>query len=251
MLGRQSRTGGQRSRSAQRIYTQVSACPVRSLAYVRRTEHIFGWAEFWDLGNELFRSNCAVTFVAGDLFDNAFLDPSCNRDAAPPGSLTPMLGGFTVIHVGAFFHLFDLERQKEAARRCLALLSPEAGAVFKFICPMWHRAGTFLSICDPTGSVIIGSNIGSDVAGGSLGGLPHLHNADSWQNMWRDVVGDHSARIEVSARLVNLDGYLGNGARQVATRKPLFPSARGPTMWLVWSIRRLWSPTRSSPFRKL
>ncbi|KAH7101618.1 hypothetical protein BKA62DRAFT_743235 [Auriculariales sp. MPI-PUGE-AT-0066] len=162
-------------------------------------------ADFWTVGHELFRSSpetCKITFVAGDLFDDVFWDLSRAGSASAPNAaasvLSPHLGTFAAIHVGAFFHLFGLDRQTEAARRCLALLSRQPG------------------------SIVFGSHIGSDTAGSSLGSLPHLQNVESWTAMWTEAAGDE-------ALISDPESYA--GAKAARGNRP-------PMKWLVWSVRR-------------
>ncbi|KAL0954797.1 hypothetical protein HGRIS_003744 [Hohenbuehelia grisea] len=97
---------------------------------------------FWDAGHELFKStpaSCPIKFIAGDVFDPAHIyrhSPfyeapglSCPSDLQQLTSLTPLLGHISAVHVSAFFHLFDEEKQLEIAKIVAGLLSPEPGSI--------------------------------------------------------------------------------------------------------------------------
>jgi SAM-dependent methyltransferase len=73
--------------------------------------------EFWDLGYELFRDRNKFkgTFHQGDIFD--------------PDYLSEFDGQIDIVHVSAFFHLFDLDEQKAIVRRLLRLVSSKPGTV--------------------------------------------------------------------------------------------------------------------------
>jgi len=93
------------------------------------------------------------------------------------------------------------------------------------------------------GSVIFGSNIGSEVAGSQLGALPHLHNPQSWTQMWQDASRKLGHEVEVEAKLVDFEGYLGQGVARATRQVSGSPAESGggrpgPMQWLVWSIRR-------------
>ncbi|KZW00939.1 hypothetical protein EXIGLDRAFT_603603 [Exidia glandulosa HHB12029] len=173
--------------------------------------------EFWDVGHRLFRStpqSCPIQFIPGDLFSDAFLSSSAPPSPPPEGRLVnpkSLHGAFSAIHVAAFFHLFPLDKQREAASRIITLLAREPG------------------------SIIFGSNIGSDIAGQRLGQLPHLHNEQSWREMWASC---GESDLEVSAELKSIDGYLGEGVRRRGTASDVGENAVVSMKWLVWSVRR-------------
>ncbi|EJD47004.1 hypothetical protein AURDEDRAFT_62737 [Auricularia subglabra TFB-10046 SS5] len=95
-------------------------------------------ADFWDLGNALFKTTnnkCGIRFISGDVFSDSVIDASGTPLTAPPtslaqvDSLTPLLGHITAIYASSFFHLFSEERQRLLARRLFALLRPQSGSV--------------------------------------------------------------------------------------------------------------------------
>ena len=75
--------------------------------------------EFWSVGHKLFKSTpetFPVKFIAGDIFDEAFLEtaPVTTRTPASPppalpslNALTPLHGRLSAIHASSFFHLFN------------------------------------------------------------------------------------------------------------------------------------------------
>ncbi|RDB20250.1 hypothetical protein Hypma_012657 [Hypsizygus marmoreus] len=99
--------------------------------------------EFRDLGHRLFRSTpytFPVSCLCGDIFEDythKICQPSETLTAvtiAPPilsdlGSLTPLLGRVTTIHVAALFYLFDEPSQFLLAQCVASLLSPISGSM--------------------------------------------------------------------------------------------------------------------------
>ncbi|KAI0737401.1 hypothetical protein C8Q80DRAFT_1115292 [Daedaleopsis nitida] len=98
--------------------------------------------EFWTLGHKLFNSTSEtfpVPFVAGDIFDSAFLEPTPPLYAKPATSaprlsdvktLSELRGHVSAIGLCAVFHLFSTEEaQLQLARSLASLLSPEPGSM--------------------------------------------------------------------------------------------------------------------------
>ena len=71
--------------------------------------------EFWELGYQLFRDRETFhcKFHQADIFD-----PTC---------LEEYNGQINILHTSAFFHLFDLDRQKRVVRALLRLVSTKPG----------------------------------------------------------------------------------------------------------------------------
>ena len=143
--------------------------------------------EFWDLGKKLFKISppevMPERFLAGDIFDPSFLSPdgspatpSSTPPSPPPAlstltSLTPLQHRISVIHTGAFFHLFDDVKQRKLAHLLASLLSPLPG------------------------SMILGSHMGrpdtEEYKNGGWrpsnlhpGAKMFAHSPTSWRNLW-------------------------------------------------------------------
>lgn len=112
-----------------------------------------------------------MTFLAVDAF-------------APHGPLDALDGQCDVVHAGAFFHLFGLEKQVQVARRVARLLKQGTGAR-----PM-----------------VLGRHVGAVVAGEyehatNEGGVMFRHNVASWKEMWEEVGREMGLEFEVEADL--------------------------------------------------
>jgi len=116
--------------------------------------------EFWELGYQLFRDRERFhgEFRQADIFD-----PTCLDDYN---------GKINILHTSAFFHLFDLERQKRVVHVLLRLLSTKPG------------------------TTIFGRQAGNTVPEfrthpwrPSDYGL-YAHNAESFKSMFEEVAGD-------------------------------------------------------------
>ncbi|KZO93609.1 hypothetical protein CALVIDRAFT_529342 [Calocera viscosa TUFC12733] len=92
-------------------------------------------AKFWDIGHEMFRDDKAsmpITFLAGDVFDPAFLSPDTTASTAPLSaltSLTQLHGRLSSIHASHFLHLFPREGQAKLSSLLAGLLLQEKGSV--------------------------------------------------------------------------------------------------------------------------
>lgn len=158
--------------------------------------------EWFELGWKLYgdKERCGVTFLAGDVFDEAFLATSEEHDDDDGGdeeeeatrlsekasstsspdlrslrSLNPLRGRIRCISAFSFFHLFDREPQLVLARKLAALLGPRARP----------------------GSVIFGSHQGMRVPGNRRGpGQSELfgHSPESWKELWECDVFPGSRR---------------------------------------------------------
>ncbi|KAJ7052679.1 hypothetical protein C8F01DRAFT_1212314 [Mycena amicta] len=144
--------------------------------------------DFWDLGHELFKSTSEtfpVRFLAGDIFDQQFLNPGAppptsaaadsSLDLSSLSSLTPLNGRVSVLHTSMFFHLFDRETQANLARILAGLLSPVPGSMIfgaerkkpKFL---KHDAG------------------------------PYCHSPSSWRKLWEGLFPERAVRVEAELR---------------------------------------------------
>ena len=184
--------------------------------------------EFWDLSKKLFKISppevMPERFLAGDIFDSSFLSsdgspatPSSAPPSPPPAlstltSLTPLQHRISVIHTGAFFHLFDEVKQRELAHLLASLLSPLPG------------------------SMILGSHVGSPnneeyKSGGlqsSLGPETFAHSSTSWRNLWVGSGGvfnpwEVMVWVETDARDISL----------------MAQANEDKSHWLIWSVTRV------------
>jgi len=177
--------------------------------------------EFWELGHKLFKddaSSLPITFVPGDIFDDAFIaagelkptlkegetfsSPSL-QDLRLTSSLNPLAGKISAIHASSFLHLFDEEHQLIVARKLATLLSPEPG------------------------SIIFGSHYGGPVKGvqeETAHGYQRTrfrHSKESLKEMWEKEV-------------------FRDGEVECDTSHSCFNSRPESVRWLlIWSVKRL------------
>ncbi|KJA22934.1 hypothetical protein HYPSUDRAFT_40436 [Hypholoma sublateritium FD-334 SS-4] len=195
---------------------------------------------FWDCGHELFKStpqSFPAAFIAGDVFDPAFLAP-CEpkaiiaRNYATPTPTTPLKdlrslsalqGKASAIFAGAFFHLFNEERQLELAHRLASLLSPEKGSV------IFGQHGAM-----PVKGLRMQGPVIKDEKAPKV--QMFCHSPDSWKQMWIDNVfggvdGKGSERIQVDADLIEVERKdLKDLSLEIADRR----------FWLLnWCVIRL------------
>ncbi|TFK85712.1 hypothetical protein K466DRAFT_551672 [Polyporus arcularius HHB13444] len=175
--------------------------------------------EFWDLGHRLFNTTqetFPIPFLAGDIFDPAFLEPTppiytAPSTAAPALSavrtLNELRGHVSVICVCAIFHLFDTEEAQLRLARALApLLSFEPG------------------------SMIIGWHNGRHEKGYTEGYALRMfcHSPESWTALWDGDVFENGT-VRVGARLVEKQRrYMKEGVPTIGMRT-----------FLEWSVTRI------------
>ncbi|KAF7367628.1 Methyltransferase ausD [Mycena sanguinolenta] len=176
------------------------------------------FADFWDVGHELFCSTpetFPVAFLPGDVLDPTFLKPvvpliSATQltDSSLPSlasltSLTPLNGHLSVIHVSSVFHLLSEPDQIQLAHSLAGLLSPLPG------------------------SLILGYHIAQETAG--LGPLDlnrtdvrrmFCHSPESWVALWEGIFGEGMVKVEVELKKFGI-------------RDGVDPS------WLIWSVQRI------------
>ncbi|KAF7375029.1 hypothetical protein MSAN_00389000 [Mycena sanguinolenta] len=169
--------------------------------------------DFWDLGHELFRSTAEsfpVAFLAGDVFDPAFLTLQAPATEAPQSpapnldslaSLEGLQGHLSAIHSASLFHLFGEVNQLQLARKLAGLLSARPGSII-FGC---HGA-------QPTKGHVLGSR----------GKYMFCHSSETWREMWEGIFEQGS--VEIATHMKNVGKLL------------------NPTTdfyMLFWSVKRL------------
>lgn len=175
--------------------------------------------EFWPIGHKLFKSTPAVKFIAGDVFDEVFLETApitTSTPASPPpaladlNALTPLHGRLSAIHASSFFHLFTEDQQARLARRLGSLLSPEPGSlIFGMHGALPEKAHVVQALSPDTPPITM-----------------FCHGPASWKALWEDVFGP--GKVDVRVHLeeqMRLD----------------FKTQAGPEKfyWLFWSVTRL------------
>lgn len=197
---------------------------------------------FWDYGHELFKSTpktFPAAFIAGDVFDPALLAPADPADIvalsdttpstpapflADLRSLNPLRGKVSAIFAGAFFHLFDDEKQRQIALRLAALLSPEKGSVI-----FGEHGGLPVKGFRPEPTFRPGDDSAERVRKVRV----FCHSPESWREMWMEQVfggdGRGGERVRVDVDLV------------VRDKKEIEGGATGieNTYLLNWCITRL------------
>ncbi|KAK7892545.1 hypothetical protein LTR67_007642 [Exophiala xenobiotica] len=120
--------------------------------------------EFIDMGYALFRDE--------DKFPrDHFIAPADVFDLSTETELSKECDGKVgILQVSAVFHLFDLEKQKIMAQRCLRLLDPRRKRVL---------------LCGGQ----VGNVNASEFPRARGGGTRFRHNEESWRQMWEEAVG--------------------------------------------------------------
>ncbi|KAL9051412.1 MAG: hypothetical protein Q9162_006019 [Coniocarpon cinnabarinum] len=131
--------------------------------------------EFWEASYDLFcdRSKMRAKFICSDVFDQ-------NSELA-----RTLFGRVDIFVCGDFFHLFDWEKQIEAATRVVEL----------------SRAGS--------GTMIIGKQIGrrpgkAVVSGWGKKDVLFLHDEETFQDLWSEVEQRTSTEWIVRTRMATL-----------------------------------------------
>jgi len=181
---------------------------------------------FWELGHRLFKTTpetFPVPFVQGSVFDPLLIaahEPFHQLPLTPrPNlstltSLTPLQGHVSVIHVTAFFHLFDKEEQIAAARALASLLSPT------------------------TGSFIFGAHATQASTGGSTfknvrGKDIYCFSPEDWVALWDGEIFKKGS-VEVEYQMFNIEDLVKGEPKE---RGAVGRIASGK--YMMWSITRL------------
>ncbi|KAI9461142.1 hypothetical protein HD554DRAFT_2028371 [Boletus coccyginus] len=173
--------------------------------------------ELWNFGHVLFRStpdSFPATFLAGDVFDPAFLSPFKSGSAPPMeanlsniSTLNELRGNVSVIWASSLFHIFPEEGQRRLAHAVGRLLSPEKGSVIFGIHMGLPSKGTV--------------NYDTDVR-------MFCHDPESWKEMWNmgdlDEAVFPSGSVKLDAKLVPIGSKTTSGL---------------PTWRMMWSVTRV------------
>ncbi|KAH9840205.1 uncharacterized protein C8Q71DRAFT_703050 [Rhodofomes roseus] len=174
---------------------------------------------FWRLGHELFKSTPETfpsTFIAGDVFNSAFLETRQPLKAVPEGptpalgtlaSLNPLHGRVSAIHTSAFFHLFEESNQHELARAVAGLLSPEPGSLILGVHVAAPEKGVRRSE---------GSDKPFEI---------FCHSPESWTEMWDNIFEPGTVKVETELK------EMANGAQRTGINMRIWEMA--------WSVTRL------------
>jgi len=126
--------------------------------------------DFLQLGYELFndRDTLKTRFIEADIFDQN-------------SSLKKLDGQIDIVNASSFFHLFDLEEQKQVARSVIKLMRPRKD------------------------SLIVGRQVGNanprEVPRRDGAGSRFRHDVESWRQMWDDVGQEFGVKFEVDGRI--------------------------------------------------
>ena len=157
--------------------------------------------EFIDAAYALFKDGAVMP-------RSQFVAPADVFDAAEGNALSRLDGMVDVLHVGAFFHLFDLTRQRMVARRCLRLLRRDGGDI---------GGGWGMSMEDERRALgdggtsrrtalVFGEHVGNVTAGHAArvsgGGDRYRHNEESWKRMWEEIAEEEEWKGVVKAVVV-------------------------------------------------
>ncbi|KAL9013394.1 MAG: hypothetical protein Q9173_001910 [Seirophora scorigena] len=140
-------------------------------------------SDFWELGYDLFRdknSFCAE-FIAADVLD-------------PASSLTALEGKVDIFLLNQVFHLFNKERQIQAAKNVVALSRQGSWVVG------W-QAGSVKGRALPVGTQTGGSS-------GSAGSdTKMIHNQATWQALWQQVGEETGTQWSIETRMQPLEQW--------------------------------------------
>ena len=180
--------------------------------------------EFIDAGYALFNDSAVMP-------RSQFVAPADVFDSSEGNALSRLDGMVDVLHVGAFFHLFDLARQRLVARRCLRLLrrdGGDGGAAGESRVSDGRRALGDGGTLERT-ALVFGEHVGNVIAGHAArvgsGGERYRHNEESWDRMWEEIAEEEEwkgvvkavfveSRLEERSQLSRTRDSLGNGEAQ-------------------------------------
>ncbi|KAF7367626.1 Methyltransferase ausD [Mycena sanguinolenta] len=207
------------------IFLDIGCCCGADIRRVARdgwpTENMIAidlFADFWDVGHELFCSTAEtfpVAFLSGDALDPSFLQPAAPltsatqlTDSPPPllaslTSLTPLNSHLSVIHVSSLFHLLSEPEQAQLAHSLAGLLSPLPGSLIFGIHASRETTGL--------GPVDTSRTDGRKV---------FCHSPESWAVLWEGIFGEGMVKVEVESKKVEVRYDSGFS-------------------WLVWSVKRI------------
>ena len=144
--------------------------------------------DFMELGHRLFldKDSLRSQFIAGDVFD-------------PEAEIKKLDGQVDILHAASFFHLFDLEQQKQVARRVVKLLKPKKNAL------------------------LLGRHVGN-VKGGEIAHrmtpsrTMFRHDPDTWKKLWEDIGQETGTEWEVEVDMADWVSpeWQQDGARRMA-----------------------------------
>lgn len=169
--------------------------------------------ELWQYGHKLFKDNpdtFPVTFVQGDIFKLTDIISSMDKNDASltdTSSLLPFKDRVSTIHAGSFFHVFNLDQQRELARRCVSLLTREKG------------------------SIIFGEQMGTLEPRHLRHDALYAHSPESWECGWREVFSETA--IKYRGELVPLTG---NFDTNTASKIEKAMTEWDITEFLFWSV---------------
>jgi len=183
---------------------------------------------FWELGHKLFKTTpetFPVPFVHGSVFDPLLIAPH-EPFYQPPHtprpilstltSLTPLQGHVSVIHVAAFFHLFDKDEQIAAARALTSLLSPTPGSF------IFGGHGTQ----SQSGAGGFKNFRGKDV---------HCFSSEDWVALWDGEIFKKGT-VEVETQIFSLDDLLKTqGGKKITDQSAVGWSGH----YMLWSVKRV------------
>ena len=129
-----------------------------------------------------------------------FLSPVDIFDSSSTNPLRKLDGRVNVLHVGAVFHLFNLEQQRDVGRGCLRLLSPEGHYVSTSTAATgddntWEGGDKAVNWSKT--ALIFGeqvANVQPTETERQSGGMRFRHNEESWRRMWEELVGEEKWR---------------------------------------------------------
>ncbi|GAM82160.1 hypothetical protein ANO11243_001390 [Dothideomycetidae sp. 11243] len=199
----------QRLRTNNQVLLDLGCCFGQDLRHFvydgAPSENLYGCdlrLDFMNIGYDLFldKNTLKSKFLAADVFDDQ-------------SALETLKGKIDIIVSSAFFHLFDLERQKVVARLVVRLLKPRkdsllVGRQIGNLTPMRreykHRPGTHV----------------------------FRHNVETWKEFWNEVGEETGTRWDVQAEL---EGH----QRMPVPSQTQEEIVDGDMRWLVFAVRRL------------
>ncbi|KAI9616686.1 hypothetical protein KEM48_005102 [Puccinia striiformis f. sp. tritici PST-130] len=168
------------------------------------------FAEWIDIGHELFRDGQQLPSFLGDILLETTLNSAPAEEAQPVldlrnlKDLNPLKGRVSFICANQLFHLFLEDDQRELAERCGRLLSNEPG------------------------SAIFGTQVGAAKEMLSEIHKVQLQSPESFEKLWKETLGKNVEVVVTAEEDASLQNY-----------RSFNPGQIKEFCWLHWSVVRL------------
>jgi SAM-dependent methyltransferase len=166
--------------------------------------------DFIEMGWELFRDEKV-------LGSGQFITPADVFDTKEGNALSRLDGKVSILHAGAFFHLFDLDGQKRVARRCLRLLSRDG---------LEGKGKKALAFGEQVGNLNPSHVVRRD------GRMRYRHDPASWKGMWEDVLRE----MKDEGETLGVKGVEVQSELMLHEKQKFLGKVEDGFRWHLWSV---------------